>query len=118
MDDDHDRLETLLRQAPHTADADLPRLLDELEVETRAHFAREEELMRAHSVPVLDCHMVQHRLFLAEFDAGRAAVLTRDMAALRDFLQWTLPQLFAQHVDTVDRVTAGFLRDVASAAMA
>jgi hemerythrin len=110
MDDEHERLEILLDRASRTGDPDLPLLLVEVETETRAHFEREEDLMRYGSVPVLHCHLAQHKLFLSEFARGHEAVARGDMAQLRHFLCTALPQLLRDHVDTVDRVTASFLR--------
>ncbi len=110
MDADHGRLEEILATGPSTPDAALRSLFSELETEIRAHFDREEELMKAHGLPIYSCHVVQHRLFLRELDHGREAVARDDMDELRQFLTTTLPRLLAQHVDTVDRVTASFLR--------
>lgn len=109
MDEDHARLEALLAAVPQTADQALPALLAEVEAETRAHFSREEDLMRARQVPILACHMVQHHLFLTEFAQGYSALDRQDMTGLRHFLEATLPAMLADHVTTVDRITAGFL---------
>jgi hemerythrin-like metal-binding protein len=110
MDADHVRLETLLRRATAMGDAGLPALFEEIEAETRAHFGREEDLMRAAGVPVLCCHASLHEQFLSEFDRGRDAIAHGDMAALRLFLCAALPRLLLSHVDSADRVTASFLR--------
>lgn len=110
MDDDHARLDELMSGASSAADAELPRLLAEIEAETRAHFSREESLMRQAGVPILHCHEQQHALFLAEFRRGHEASASGDFAALREFLTDYLPGLFLDHVGSVDTVTAGFLR--------
>jgi hemerythrin-like metal-binding protein len=110
MDDDHMRLEKLLGTVAGVTDEALPALLAVLEAEIRAHFAREEELMEAHGVEIYSCHVVQHRLFLAELAQGHAAAARADTGELRRFLADRLPRLLEQHVDTVDRVTASFLR--------
>lgn len=110
MDDDHAHLEHLLATVGTVDDGDLARLLAEIEAETRAHFAREEELMRECQAPVLHCHILQHELFLSQFSIGHEAARTGELAALRRFLGFALPGLLAEHVNTVDRVTAEFLR--------
>lgn len=110
MDDDHARLEALLSRVGDTQDEALPDLLTEIETETRAHFRREEDLMRAREAPILHCHVVQHELFLSRFSNAHEAVKTGDMQRLRHFLGSVLPGLLEDHVNTVDRVTAGFLR--------
>jgi hemerythrin len=111
MDKDHAHLDALLLRASQAGEAALPELLMEIEAETRAHFSREEELMRSAGVPVLHCHMGQHAHLLSQFDRGREAAARGDGAGLRRFLCADLPELFRDHVGTVDRVTAGFLQD-------
>ncbi len=110
MDEDHAHLETLFARVAETADAGLPALLAEAEAGTRAHFEREEVMMQSAGVPVFHCHVAQHRLLLAEFASGHAAARSGDAAGLRRFLGESLPALIAAHVDSVDRVTASFLR--------
>jgi hemerythrin-like metal-binding protein len=115
MDRDHAHFAKLLLTIGEANDAALPELLLEVEDETRAHFAREEELMGSAGVPILHCHIAQHAQFLSEFDRAHDAVEQNDMAGLREFLCVELPRLFRDHVDTVDRVTSGFLRGPAGA---
>lgn len=109
MDNDHARLEALMAEAAVVADGELAARLRDVEAETRAHFAREEEMMRAAQLPILHCHIAQHAMLLGAFDEGRAAAAADDMPALRRFLGEILPQLIAAHVDSVDRVSASFL---------
>ncbi len=111
MDEDHAHLEALFERVADTADAGLPDLLATAEAETRAHFEREENLMQRAAVPVLHCHVAQHRLVLAEFASGHDAAARGDAAALRRFLGNSLPALIEAHVDSADRVTASFLRN-------
>lgn len=110
MDDDHAALEVMLGRVATAADGDLPALLGELEAETRAHFAREEEMMRACKLPILHCHIAQHEMLLAEFRHGHAARDAGDLGALRHFLGETLATLVAAHIESVDMVSASFLR--------
>lgn len=110
MDDDHARLEALFGRLPATADADLPALLAEVEAETRAHFEREEGLMQAADVPVFFCHVAQHKIIMAEFAKAHDAMARNDLGALRQFIGVTLAGLVEAHIDSVDRVTAGFLK--------
>jgi len=116
MDEDHARLEAMLERVAGATDAELPALLLAVEAETRSHFDREVDLMRAAAVPIVHCHIEQHSAFLREFARGHDAVARRDMAGLRQFLGAGLPQLLLQHVDTVDRVTASFLQRNGAAA--
>jgi hypothetical protein len=48
---------------------------------------------------------------LAEFATGHAAAREGDAEELRRFLGHSLPALIAAHIDSVDRVTASFLRN-------
>ena len=50
MDKDHAHMKTLLQRADQASDAALPGLFTEIETETRAHFGREEDLMRSAGV--------------------------------------------------------------------
>ncbi len=110
MDEDHARLEALFASVAGTPDSGLAAVFDAAEAETKAHFEREEQLMRAADFPVLFCHVAQHKMILAEFENGRRAKDEGNTAELRRFLAQALPGLVSAHVASVDRVTAGFLK--------
>lgn len=110
MDADHATLEAMFESVSSTPDARLAALLAEIETEIRAHFAREEDLMRAVGLPILHCHIAQHELLLAELRHGHAAVAIGDKLALRRFLDSKLPGLVSGHIESVDAVSASFLR--------
>ncbi len=100
-------LEAALESGADAAIADAARAFaDHVEV----HFSREEELMRAHAFPPYPIHKGEHdrmRAIVGELcancdnDAGRAALLT--------FVRKDFPAWLAQHVSTLDTVTAQFL---------
>ncbi len=115
MDEDHAQLESLFERVANITDEGLQALLTEIEAETRAHFEREEVLMQSASVPVYHCHVAQHKLLLSEFAGAHDAMENGDMAGLRRFLERSLPALVEGHVDSVDRVTASFLKSETSA---
>jgi len=110
MDEDHARLDALFDALAAVSDAELPAFRAEIDTEIRAHFAREEVLMRQAGLPILHCHIAQHAMLLDELAEGVAAAAAGDMPRLRRFLGQTLAQLVAAHVDSVDRVSAGFLK--------
>lgn len=110
MDEDHARMEAIFARAAEALDADLPALLADVEAETRAHFAREEDLMQSAGVPAFHCHAAQHRLLLAEFARAHDAASRGDMKSLRTLLGHTLPGLITAHVNSVDHVAASFLK--------
>ena len=107
---DHARLEGLFERVADTADAGLAGLRREIEAETRAHFQREEELMRSSQVPIYFCHVAQHNMILTEFARALQAEAAGDWPTLRRTLGVVLAGLIEAHVDSVDRVTASFLK--------
>lgn len=107
MDADHLRIERLLDDIAAASDSDIVRLFANLDTELAAHFAREEELMKAKGFPGLHCHVAQHNTILDQLRRG--AQLT-DTAGLREHLVTLVPQLVQSHVFTLDRMTAAFLK--------
>lgn len=106
MDRDHAELEDLLARVSETDDAGLIDLLGEFEAEMRAHFEREEDLMRKQALPVLACHSIQHELLLDQVHKVRLAAPGGEASDLRAFMTDSLPTLFFRHINTADRVTA------------
>lgn len=106
MDRDHAELEDLLSRVSETDDAGLIQLLDEFEAEMRAHFEREEELMRQQTLPVLACHSIQHELLLEQVHRARPTAPGGETSGLRAFMTDILPALLIRHINTADRVTA------------
>ncbi len=114
MDADHATIERLFERLETTADADLPGLFTAINAEIRAHFAREERLFRTARLPIADCHAMRHAQILADLDAARPLVAAGEPATLRRLVGVTLRGSVADHVDTVDRVTAGLLLGAAA----
>ncbi len=107
MDADHLRIERLLGEIAAASAGDVERLFPDLDAEISAHFAREEELMKARSFPGLHCHVAQHNTIL---DQLRRGAQSKDAAALREHLVTLVPQLVQSHVFTLDRMMAAFLK--------
>ncbi len=90
-------------------DAELDAKLDEFLRHMTAHFAGEEEQMRAIDFPPYPIHKSEH-----DFQIERANQLiaawkqSRDLAPLADYLRSELPQWLDQHIATMDKVTAHF----------
>ncbi len=81
-----------------------------LAVHTREHFMREEAAMRESGFPAYPVHKSTHDRVLAEMDAeARAFRDGGDGERLSRFLAEALPAWFANHVRTMDTVTAEFL---------
>ncbi len=81
-----------------------------LAVHTREHFTREETAMREARFPAYPVHKAEHDRVLEGMDAeARAFRDGGDGARLSRYLAEALPAWFANHVRTMDTVTAGFL---------
>jgi hemerythrin len=84
--------------------------LSVLAVHTREHFMREETAMRESGFPAYPVHRAAHDQVLAQMDAeARAFRDGGDGARLSRYLAEALPGWFANHVRTMDTVTAAFL---------
>ncbi|MFC1750033.1 bacteriohemerythrin [Pseudomonadota bacterium] len=93
-------------------------LFAELLQHCREHFAREEEQMETHSFPAYSCHKSEHQHVLAEMEKELAAWQTKgDVQWLSDYLD-QLPEWLANHVASMDTVTASYISQVGGAAEA
>jgi hemerythrin len=94
------------RRGEGTLGAVLERL-SVLAVHMRDHFLREESLMREARFPAYPNHKAEHDRVLAEMDAEARIFRERgDGARLSTYLFEVLPAWFADHVRTLDLVTA------------
>ncbi len=81
-----------------------------LAVHTRENFMREEAAMRESGFPAYPVHKAAHDAVLEGMDAeARAFRETGDGERLSRYLAEELPAWFANHVRTMDTVTANFL---------
>lgn len=115
MDDDHARVEAMLAGAPAVADGELSDYLARCREEIAGHFAREEELMQRAGVPVLACHIAQHRSLIDAIDA--VLMHASGHARLREFAERDLPNLVMAHIASVDQVSARFIKGELPSAM-
>jgi len=106
MDTEHLEIAALFESFAGIADGELAQALQRADDAVREHFAHEEALMERHKVPVLFCHIAQHKKLLTEFDAARAECDRQDFYALRRRLTVIIPELILAHVASVDRVTS------------
>ncbi len=103
------RLGVLLRADPLDPEA-VSVALDAWVEHTREHFAAENRLMQTHGFPAYPMHGAEHQRVLALLESLRQGWQDHhDPAPLVAFLfdQW--PGWFDQHVNSMDRVTAGFV---------
>jgi len=110
MDADHQAMLTLLARFPGTDDAAFTALFGELVEHLTGHFAREDQLMRTHDFFAYPHHHGEHEAVLADLRALLAAALAGDTAGARAFIATQIEPWFLNHRDTMDWVTAQFLR--------
>lgn len=118
MNDDHAREASLLNDleaalaANAGGDESLALVVERLSilaVHTREHFLREESMMRQTRFPAYALHKAEHDRVLAEMDAeARRFRQGGDAARIARYLFEALPAWFADHIRTMDLVTARF----------
>ncbi len=92
-------------------------LLENLIDHTRHHFARENALMEQYGFPAYPVHSGEHQRVLSLLDSLQQGwLLQRSLQPLADFLFAEWPSWFDNHVQTMDRVTAGYLQQAAGGA--
>jgi hemerythrin len=76
---------------------------------TKAHFARENELMRYTGFPAFDIHSSEHEIILEEMETVINNWLSNnDIESLSDYIFAHWPAWFKNHVETMDKATAHF----------
>lgn len=77
---------------------------------TAAHFGREDDAMRRTGFPAFPIHHAEHVRVLAELDDEvRRYGETGDAVRLRAWVLGDVPAWFANHIETMDLVTARFV---------
>jgi len=115
MNRDHqafiDQVEKLEKLLSKTLNSELiDQHLIELHKHTRDHFAAEEKGMQVISFPPYPIHQQEHERMLGEMIEQIEAWKTeRNAARLDHYVKDTLPSWLAQHVQTMDFVTAMWL---------
>jgi hemerythrin len=98
-------------QAGKATKADVTATLESLYLHTRAHFSREEAAMADASFPAHAFHQAEHVRTLGEL--GEAERRFREQGAADELVAYlaTLPGWFAQHIETMDAVTARYIAE-------
>jgi hemerythrin len=120
MNEDHAQEARLLNAAADTLEqfqagkasqAAVTAALDALYLHTRAHFAREETAMNEASFPAYSFHQAEHVRTLGELgEAERKFRESGAAAALAAYLA-TVAIWLAQHIETMDTVTARYVAE-------
>jgi hemerythrin len=108
MDQDHYVIEQFFARTPQIEADALPAYLDAILEEIAAHFSREEAEMARVGVPILHCHKGQHAALLQEAEALRAGFSRADERMRRHLIGFTLAQLVANHIASVDQISSTF----------
>ncbi len=120
MNDDHVEEARLLNaageklaqlQAGQLGQPEVTAALEALYLHTRAHFGREETAMMEASFPAYTFHQAEHVRTLGELgEAERKFRETGAADALAAYLA-TVPGWLAQHIETMDTVTARYVAE-------
>lgn len=85
--------------------------LEQWVAHTRDHFDRENRLMEQYAFPAYPMHSGEHARVMGLLEGLQRSWLEgKDPKPLADFLFEQWPQWFATHVNSMDMVTAEFLR--------
>lgn len=104
-----EKLIATLNDTPTPSAIDL--LLDQLAEHTRHHFAEEERQMQATQFPPYRMHKGEHDRVLSALEEHIAQWRQdRDAAQLRAVIERTLDGWFVNHVNSMDFVTANFIK--------
>lgn len=110
MDEHHRRFLELLSRLSEAAPAELPDLFRRFLDHLAEHFAYEEGLMEAHGFPALGEHRGEHRRVLAEAREMERSLERGRILLVRGYVRERVPEWFLLHRNTMDRITAAFLR--------
>ena len=112
MDADHEELFHLLARFEGAEGAAWVAVFEALVAHLAEHFERENELMRRHDFFAYHCHHGEHESVLAEVREMLAAAQAGDLAPARSYLTSVVGPWFLNHRNTMDWVTAQFLKGV------
>ncbi|MBP6096418.1 MAG: hemerythrin domain-containing protein [Methyloversatilis sp.] len=109
MDDTHREFAALLNELDAVGPEDAADRLDALIRHTEAHFAQEDEWMRASGFPPLHCHRSEHERVLEVLRDVRHLALAGNTSITQSLLK-ELPLWFAHHAATMDAALASHIR--------
>ena len=110
QDKDHEEAVELMNALQECSDEELPALFEQLFTHTQAHLERENELMARIDFFAIAMHQGEHNRVLAEMQDFKEKLNTGDIAAVRHYVQETVPHWFLDHLNTMDTITAQFAR--------
>ncbi|MEI6985502.1 MAG: hemerythrin domain-containing protein [Rhodospirillaceae bacterium] len=112
MDHDHQEMFVVLNSLSSADDEHFLALFDELVRLMSAHFERENELMVKHNFFAYHCHNGEHEAVLTEVRALREQAAAGSFGGARSYVESVVGPWFLNHRNTMDFVTAQFLKSV------
>ncbi|MEF9949455.1 MAG: hemerythrin domain-containing protein [Comamonas sp.] len=98
----------LIGQLQTADDAQLPELLQKMEVHLKHHFAEEDQWMLSTNFPPRDCHIDEHAAVLKSVDKVRAKLDEGNVTLCRDLTK-ALVDWFPGHATHLDSALAHWL---------
>lgn len=108
QDDDHEQAVAVMNALQTCSDAELPGLFDALHGHTKAHLAREDDLMERIGFFAMAMHKGEHARVLAEMQDIKDKLDAGDLQAVRTYVEETVPDWFINHLNSMDTITATF----------
>ena len=108
MDDIHQEFVDLISQLETADDAQLPALLQAMEVHLQHHFAEEDLWMNSTAFPPRDCHIDEHAAVLKSVAEVREKLAQGDVAVCRSLIA-ALADWFPGHATHLDSALAHWL---------
>ena len=108
MDDIHQEFVDLISQLEIADDAQLPALLQAMEVHLQHHFAEEDQWMNSTAFPPRDCHIDEHAAVLKSVAEVREKLAQGDVAVCRSLIA-ALADWFPGHATHLDSALAHWL---------
>ena len=114
MNDDHEEAVAIVNAFQqgiengdvHAVEFQIKQLIEHCE----AHFGREEACMRQHSFPPYLIHKQEHDRVLMELNMiAQQLKQHQDVEKIRSYAMQEFPAWFAQHLNTMDKMTAQYL---------
>ena len=110
QDDDHEEAVAVMNALQTCSDEDLPGLFKQLHDHTQAHLERENELMERIGFFAIAVHKGEHDRVLAEMQEFQDKMDAGEIAAVRTYVEETVPAWFLNHLESMDTATAMFAR--------
>jgi len=110
QDDDHEEAVAVMNALHACSESELPVLFKKLHDHTKAHLAREDELMDRIGFFATAMHKAEHARVLAEMQVFQDKLDAGEIAAVRTYVEETVPEWFINHLESMDTATAMFAR--------